>query len=80
MEIEAELADYICKEIAYDRIDALGPEEPLLSGALDSTDVLRLVVFVEDRYGVTIADDELVPENFATVRSLAALLSSKRHG
>jgi acyl carrier protein len=80
MEIETELADYICKEIAYDRIDALGVDEPLLNGALDSTDVLRLVVFIEDRYSVTIADDELVPENFATVRSLATLISSKKEG
>ena len=80
MEIETELADYICRDIAYDRIDTLGPDEPLLNGALDSTDVLRLVVFVEDRYGITIADDELIPENFATVRALAALLSSKQTG
>jgi acyl carrier protein len=49
-----------------------------LDGALDSTDVLRLVVHVEERNGVRIEDADLVPENFATVRALAELIRSKR--
>lgn len=76
--IENELIEYISKEIAYDRIATLGPDEQLLNGVLDSIDVLRLVVFVEQQYNTKIEDDELIPENFETVRSLAALLESKR--
>jgi acyl carrier protein len=76
--IESELIDFICTEIAYDRLTTLAPDEPLLNGALDSIDVLRLVVFVEERYDTKIEDDELVPENFETVRSLAALLAAKQ--
>lgn len=77
MTIESELIAYICTEIAYDRLTSLEPGDQLLDGALDSTDVLRLVVHVEERYGVRIEDDELVPENFATVHALAELLRSK---
>ena len=75
--MENELIDYIRTEIAYDRATNLTADEPLLDGALDSTDVLRLVVHVEDRYGVKIDDADLVPENFATVRSLARLVEGK---
>ncbi len=75
--IEQELIDYISTEIAYDRSDRLQPDEQLLDGALDSLDILRLVVFVEERYSITIGDDDLVPENFATVVALAELLRSK---
>jgi acyl carrier protein len=78
MTTEAELIDYIRTEIAYDRATNLTEDEALLDGALDSTDVLRLVVHVEDRYGVRIEDADLVPENFATVRALAELIRSKR--
>ena len=78
--IEQELSDYIRTEIAYDRAEPLGPGDQLLDGALDSVDVLRLVVFVEERFSVTIDDDDLVPENFATVTALAELLRSKRAG
>ena len=75
--METELINYISTEIAYDRPTTLTPDEPLLDGALDSTDVLRLVVHVEDCYGVKIEDDELVPENFATINAVAALLREK---
>lgn len=77
MSIESELIDYIRTEIAYDRPTDLSPDDPLLDGTLDSTDVLRLVVHVEERYGVRFADDELVPENFGTVAMLAEHLRRK---
>ena len=75
--IENELIDYIRTEIAYDRAERLGPTDQLLDGTLDSVDILRLVVFVEERYSVSIQDDDLVPENFATVATLADLLRAK---
>jgi acyl carrier protein len=80
MTTENELIEYIQTEIAYDRPTTLSPDEPLLDGALDSTDVLRLVVHVEERYGVRIEDTDLVPENFATVRALADLLRARTGG
>ena len=78
MELERELIDYIRSEIAYDRLESLEPDEQLLNGALDSTDVLRLVVHVESRYDLRIQDEELVPENFETVAALAALIRAKQ--
>ncbi len=75
--IEQELIDYISTEIAYDRRDRLTADEPLLDGALDSLGILRLVVFVEARYSIAIGDEDLVPENFATVVALADLLRAK---
>jgi acyl carrier protein len=76
--IEQELLDYIRTEIAYDSQQPLGADDPLLDGALDSVGVLRLVVFIEERYSVSVGDDDLVPENFATVTALAELLRSKQ--
>ena len=48
------------------------------SGVIDSTGVLELVSFVEQNYGVTINDDELVPANFDSVKNLAAFVSRKK--
>lgn len=78
-EIESQLAEYVEREIAYDRGGApVLPDEPLLEGLVDSTSMLRLVLFVEERFGVRVEDDELVPENFETVRSLAAFVERKQ--
>jgi acyl carrier protein len=78
-EVEGQLAEYVEKEIAYDRAEPhVSPEEPLLEGLIDSTSMLRLVLFIEERFGVRVEDDELVPENFETIRSLAEFVERKR--
>ena len=44
---------------------------------MDSTGVLELVTFLEDRFSITIADEELVPENLDSVKNLVNFLRSK---
>ena len=78
-DVETQLAEYIEKEIAYDRGGSpVLPDEPLLDGLIDSTSMLRLVLFIEERFGVRVEDDELVPENFETVATLAEFVERKR--
>jgi len=50
------------------------PDEPL---QLDSLGVVRLVAFLENDLGYVVENDELIPENFATLRQLGQLLSTK---
>jgi acyl carrier protein len=62
-----------------DRADKLTPESPLLGGLpeFDSMAVVTVVTMIEDELGITIDDDELSAEIFATVGSLAEFLSQK---
>jgi acyl carrier protein len=62
-----------------DRAENLTPESPLLGGLpeFDSMAVVTVVTMIEDELGVTIDDDELSAEIFATVGSLAEFLSQK---
>jgi acyl carrier protein len=46
-------------------------------GVIDSTGVLELVTFIEDEYGITVADEEIVPANFDTVNALAGFVAHK---
>lgn len=50
------------------------PEEPL---QIDSLGLIRLVAFMETDLGIRIEDEELLAENFATVRALGNLLEAK---
>jgi acyl carrier protein len=50
------------------------PEEPL---QIDSLGLIRLVAFLENDLGIRVDDEELVAENFATLRSLGELLATK---
>jgi acyl carrier protein len=50
------------------------PDEPL---QIDSLGLIRLVAFLEKELGYLVENDELIPENFATLRQLSQLLSTK---
>jgi acyl carrier protein len=50
----------------------------LEEGVVDSTGVLELVMFVEEVANAEVPDEEIVPENFDTVNSLAAYIERKR--
>ena len=46
---------------------------------IDSTGVLELVEFVEDTWGISVEDADLVPENFDSVALVAAYVQRKQH-
>ena len=49
----------------------------LEEGIVDSTGVLELVMFVEETFNITVGDEEIVPDNFDSVSSLAAYIRRK---
>jgi len=58
---------------------ALGDEDSLLErGIIDSTGVLELVMFLEDEMGISVDDEELIPENLDSVKQLSAFVSRKK--
>lgn len=73
-EVERAVAAFIDDEIGYDRTAPVELDESLLNGLIDSTDMVRLVVFLEERFGITIPDQEVLPENFESVRRIAELV------
>jgi len=44
----------------------------LKSAGIDSFSTVEIILFIERKYGVSIPDHKLVPENFKTLQSLAA--------
>lgn len=51
---------------------------PLIeNGVLTSLQTVELVMFMEDRFGVVIEDEELNEENFESIRTIAGLVASK---
>jgi acyl carrier protein len=73
MEIPQKIKDYIdSNRIPLPPIK--DEDEPL---QIDSLAVVRLVAFLESDCGIRIEDEELVAENFATLRTLGELIASK---
>jgi acyl carrier protein len=78
MGIEQEFRAFITSNFYVADADGLTDEDSLLdAGIIDSTGVLDLIGFIEQRYGVTVEDDELVPENLDSIARLAAFVRRK---
>ena len=64
---------FIVEELGW-RGEPLTDDFPLLENrVIDSLGLFRIVGFLESEYGVRISDRELVPDNFATLSSIAEL-------
>ena len=78
MSIESELQQFIAAEVVTDGDAGVGVEEPLIrSGRIDSMGLLRVLGFVEERYGVYLAETGS-PTDFETVATLAAAVRRLR--
>lgn len=80
--METIINDYISQELVTDpALLPLANDTPLLdSGILDSLSLLRLVVFLEERVGITMSDVDLLPANFASVNAICAFLRAREPG
>ena len=80
--METVINDYISRELVQDpALLPLADETSLLeTGILDSLSLLRLVVFLEERFGITMGDADLLPENFTSVNTICAYLRAREPG
>ncbi|CDZ31806.1 Acyl carrier protein [Neorhizobium galegae bv. orientalis] len=76
--IENSVREFIAENFLF-RADAqVSNNQSLLeSGVIDSTGVLELIAFLEQTYGITVADDEIVPENLDSIDNMTSYLSIK---
>ena len=77
--VSAKIREFIAGHFPLAR--KVSDEDRLLgSGVLDSLGILEVVTFIEREFGITIADEELTPENFQSVSRLAAFVKNKMNG
>ena len=50
----------------------------LENGIIDSTGILELVAFIEETYGITVDDEELIPENLDSIANLVQYVRKKQ--
>ena len=46
-------------------------------GIIDSTGILELVFFLEETFGLSVEDEELVPENMDSLQSITRFIERK---
>lgn len=77
--IKGKIRLFILNNFIFDeRANLLGDDDSFLDeGIIDSTGVLELLAFVEETFGMEVADEDVLPENFDTLNNLANYVSSR---
>jgi acyl carrier protein len=52
-------------------------ESLLERGIIDSVIIMKMVSFLEEKYGIIIYEDDLMPENFDSLAAIDAYVQSK---
>ena len=77
--IAQEIHQFIIDNFLFGEAETcLSNDDSLLDhGVIDSTGVLELVAFLEDKYEIQIPDSELVPTNLDSVNSMVQFVNRK---
>lgn len=80
MELRDQIKSYIVENFLFGDAEPLADDAMSLldNGIIDSTGVMELVAFLEGDLGLTIADEELVPENLDSVANLTTFVTRKQ--
>ena len=77
--VESKIRNLIYENFPLARKRQLDDRDSLLeSGIVDSIGILEIVNFVEQNFAVRVSDDDLVPENFASVAAIAAFVQQRK--
>ncbi len=78
--MELVIKDYISRELVSDPGQLpLKNDTPLLeTGIVDSLALLKLLLFLEEKFKVLMDDFDLIPENFNTVDAICAHIRSQK--
>jgi acyl carrier protein len=77
IDIEREIKNFLVTTFLFDRAENLGDDQSLMGNVIDSTGVLKLVRFLQERFGITVEDEDVVPENLDSVKSVVAYVTRK---
>jgi acyl carrier protein len=76
-DIEHEIRSFLVSNFLSGRNDKLNNDEPLLGNVVDSSGVVELVIFLQERFEITVEDDEVTTENLGSIKNATAFVQGK---
>lgn len=69
--MKKQLRDFIFQELVFvEDSEQFSDDDNLLEAGLESMGIMRLIMFIENTFAVTLPDSEIVPENLQTFAAL----------
>jgi acyl carrier protein len=78
MEVEQIIEKFIKEELLLSDENLDHEKSLILTGAIESLGLLRMIAFVEEQFSVKVADEDVVPENFDSVALIAHYVKERQ--
>ena len=70
--------EFIIENFLFGNDEGLKDDTSFLDeGIIDSTGILELVNYLEEEFGISVDDEELIPENLDSINNVTAYLIKK---
>jgi len=78
--IETALRSFIIENFLFgdDTRTIAGTDSLIQNDLMDSTGILELVAFLEERFGITVADEDIVPDNLDSIDRITAYVMRRQ--
>ena len=76
-DIERDVRSFVVEHFLSGQAGKLSDDGSLLGDVIDSMGVLKLVMYLQDRFEIIVDDEEVVPSNLDTINNLAAYVARK---
>lgn len=78
---EQDILTFVCQKFPLAQKKKVGIDDPLIqSGLVDSLGIMEMVNHLAESYDLEITEEDLVPENFESVKAMALFVARKRNG
>ena len=78
MDNSVKVREFIVENFLFGDGEALENDTSFMEeGIIDSTGILELVFFLEETFGLSVEDEELVPENMDSLQNITRFIERK---
>lgn len=78
MNIEEAIIKFVTEELLNSSVEVEAEDNLLADGMVDSIGMLRLVTYIEELMQITIPQEDLVIENFRTIKVITDYLEQRK--
>lgn len=78
MDVRKAIIDFLLSDV-IDDVDNLADDQQLIdSGLIDSISIVKVIIFLEKTFGISLTQDDMTPENFETLGSIVKFVGNIR--
>jgi acyl carrier protein len=78
--LRSSIRDFLLENYLFTNdTSAIGVDDSLLGrGIVDSTGMLEVIFFIEEKLGVKVKDEEMIPDNLDSINKIASFVEARR--